>query len=420
MDELLDSTGAPLPKNWLGRIVIIWTGQAASVFATCAASFAAIWFITETTSSAVWLSLAAASSLLPAALLSPFGGVIADRFDRKRVMIVADGAAGFFSLVLAVVAIVGLIDPAIMLVLLAVRGAAQAFHGPALTALIPRLVPESQLVRINSLDQSITSLSSIAGPVLGIFLYTIIGFHGVMIFDAACAAFACLCLAFVRVAHNATTEKGASVLTDLKEGALFIMHDKGLFRLMILVMVTMLLFMPASSLSPLMTYDHFGGDGYQASIVEAAFGIGLLVGSVAIFVWGGGKRLVPIIVCSGVMLGLAIAACGLLRADQFPLFVVLVGLAAVGMGGFNAPIMPILQKKTPENMIGRVMGIFLTGSALAAPIGLSFSGFIAEGIGLPTWFIVCGVLVALCCALGGCNRAIRGLDDVNEGDARRE
>ena len=97
----VNAKGQPLPERWLAAVAVIWTGQAVSVFATCAASFAAIWYITETTSSAVWLSLASASSLLPVALLSPIGGVAADRFNRKFVMLAADGAAGLFSLALA-------------------------------------------------------------------------------------------------------------------------------------------------------------------------------------------------------------------------------------------------------------------------------------------------------------------------------
>lgn len=438
MDTDLNANGQPLSKDWLATVAVIWCGQAASIFATVAASFAAIWFITESTSSPVWLSLASAASLLPVALLSPFGGVVADRFNRKRVMILADGCAGAFSLLLAAAILMGFLSVSLMLALLAVRGGAQAFHGPAMTALMPHLVPERHLVRINAMDQAITSLSSIAGPALGILLYTVVGLHGVMILDAACAAIACACLAAVRIpscsvagsrvdgralsegfeafgmagepaASNATGF--ASVFADLREGASFIVHDKGLLSLMILIMVTMLLFMPAASLSPLMTYQHFGGDGFQASLVEAVFGVGLLVGSAVVMVWGGGKKNVPLIIGSGVVLGLALAACGLLNGNQFPLFAVLIGVVAAATGFFNAPIMPIMQKRTPDEKFGRVMGIFLTGSSLAAPVGLMFSGFLAEAIGITTWFVVCGLLVAVCCALGWASRAIRDLDE---------
>lgn len=410
-----NAAGNPLPRNWISVIAIIWCGQALSIFATVAASFAAMWYITETTSSAIRLSLASMAALLPVALLSPFGGVAADRYNRKHVIILADGSAGIFSLVLALVIMSGHLSVPLMLLLLAVRTGGQAFHGPAMSALMPHLVPERHLIRINSMDQTITSLSTIIGPALGILLYTFIGLQGAMLLDAACAALACCCLGAVRITLNSPhASEQKSVLQEMKEGCRFILRDKGLRNLMLLVMFTMLLFMPVSSLDPLMTYEHFKGDGFQASLVEAVFGIGLLIGSAAILIWGGGSRRVPLIIVSGVVLGLSLAACGFLQSDQFPLFAVLVGISAAAIGCYNAPIMPILQKRTPDEKFGRVMGIFLAGSSLAAPIGLSFSGFIAEAIGITTWFIVCGTLVALCCALAWFSKNIRALDTNNE------
>lgn len=411
----VNAAGNPLPSSWITTIAVIWCGQAISIFATVAASFAAIWYITENTSSAVWLSLASMAALLPVALLSPFGGVAADRYNRKHLVILADGSAGFFSLVLALVVMSGHLSVPLMLLLLAVRTGGQAFHGPAMTALMPHLVPKRHLMRINSMDQSITSLSTIVGPALGILLYTYVGLHGVMLLDAVCAAIACLCLATVKVkANTSPSNDHGSVFAELKEGATFIYKDKGLRSLMLLIMFTMLLFMPVVSLDPLMVYEHFKGDGFQASLVEAVFGIGLLLGSAVILVWGGGSKHIPLIIVSGIVLGLALTACGFLQSDQFHLFAVLVGIAAAAIGCYNAPIMPILQNKAPDEKFGRVMGIFLAGSSLAAPIGLSFSGFIAEAIGITTWFIVCGSLVALCCAIAWFNKNIRALDTANE------
>lgn len=411
----INAAGNPLASSWIATIAIIWCGQAISIFATVAASFAAIWYITESTSSAVWLSLASMAALLPVAILSPFGGVAADRYNRKHIVLLADGSAGFFSLILALVVMSGHLSVPLMLLLLAVRTGGQAFHGPAMTALMPHLVPKRHLMRINSMDQSITSLSTIVGPALGILLYTYVGLHGVMLLDAFCAAIACLCLANVKVKANISPNNNHdSVFAELREGATFIYKDKGLRSLMLLIMFTMLLFMPVASLDPLMVYEHFKGDGFQASLVEAVFGIGLLIGSAVILVWGGGTKRIPLVIVSGIVLGLALAACGFLQSDQFPLFAVLVGVTAAAIGFYNAPIMPILQNKAPDEKFGRVMGIFLAGSSLAAPLGLSFSGFIAEAISITTWYSVCGLLVAICCAIAWFNKNIRALDTTNE------
>ncbi len=407
--------GNPLPQNWLVVIALIWCGQAISIFATVAASFAAMWYITETTSSAIWLSLASMAALLPVALLSPFGGVIADRYNRKHVIILADGSAGIFSFILALIVMSGHISVPLMLLLLAVRTGGQAFHGPAMTALMPHLVPKEQLVRINSMDQTITSLSSIIGPALGIFLYTFIGLHGVMFLDAACAAVACFCLGMVHIPTNSSNSPNhESVFAEMKEGSLFILKNKGIRNLMFLIMITMLLFMPVASLDPLMTYEHFNGNGFQASLVEAVFGIGLLLGSAVILIWGGGSKRVPLIMISGIILGIALGLCGFLQPNQFTFFAILIGFSAAAIGCYNAPIMPILQKHAPDEKFGRVMGIFLAGSSLAAPLGLAFSGFLAEAIGITTWFTLCGFLVALCCALAWLNKDIRALDNIDD------
>lgn len=407
-----NALGSALSRNWVATVAVIWCGQAASVLATCAASFAALWYITESTASPLWLSLASAAALLPVALLSPFGGVAADRFKRKRIMIIADGAAGALSLAFALIIFSGQASIPLMLLILAARASAQAFHSPAFSALMPSLVPERHLVRINSMDQAVTSLSSIAGPALGILLYNLVGLGGVMVLDAACAAFACLCLGIARVPPQAASAAAAStVLEDLREGITVIMRDAGLHNLMLLVMVTMLLFMPAGSPTPLMTYQHFGGNGWQASIVEATFGVGLLVGSALMAVWGGGKRRVAVLVVSGVALGAAIAGCGLLAPGMFPAFAVLMGVAAAAMGCFNAPLLPIMQTRAPASALGRVMGIFLTGSTLAAPVGLMVSGALAEQVGISTWFVMCGALIVACCVAGLASKSIRSLDD---------
>lgn len=96
----VNAAGHPLSHNWKSVIAIIWCGQALSIFATVAASFAAMWYITETTSSAIWLSLASMAALLPVALLSPFGGVIADRYNQNMSSSLLMAAQEFFRLCL--------------------------------------------------------------------------------------------------------------------------------------------------------------------------------------------------------------------------------------------------------------------------------------------------------------------------------
>ena len=97
----LTSGGHPLPSDWLRRIVFIWIGYAVAMLAGSAASYACIWYATETTGSPMSLALLYVLAFLPTGLLSPFGGVLADRFNRKTIIVVCDALMALASLALA-------------------------------------------------------------------------------------------------------------------------------------------------------------------------------------------------------------------------------------------------------------------------------------------------------------------------------
>ena len=165
----LSAAGQPLPKRWFAIICTIWAGQAVSMVTSYAAGYAAVWYVTETTGSALALAVASICAYLPQGLLSPFGGVLADKYNRKTVMIVADLGIGVVSLVLGFIILAGNVTFGLILFMVIVRSVGQAFHGPAMMAAMPLLVPERHLLRINTLDQLLVSLASVGAPAFGIF-----------------------------------------------------------------------------------------------------------------------------------------------------------------------------------------------------------------------------------------------------------
>ena len=103
----LSAAGQPLPANWLAAITFIWAGQAASMVTSYAAGYAMVWYVTETTGSALMLAAMTICAMLPIGLVSPFGGVLADRVNRKAIMIVADMSIGVVSLVCGFIILAG-------------------------------------------------------------------------------------------------------------------------------------------------------------------------------------------------------------------------------------------------------------------------------------------------------------------------
>ena len=316
-----------------------------------------MWYVTETTGSALALAVASICAYLPQGLLSPFGGVLADKYNRKTVMIVADLGIGVVSLVLGFIILAGHVTFGLILFMVIVRSVGQAFHGPAMMAAMPLLVPEKHLLRINTLDQLLVSLASVGAPAFGIFLYTTLGFHSVMFLDffGAVAAVAGLALAKIPTVHDATTDD-QHVLANMRDGWRALSHTRGLVILLAGITVGMMAFAPLGAVFPLMTYDHFGGDGYMASVVEdAAFGIGMIAGSVILMAWGGGKRLAGLMAVAALLVGVTTSACGLLTSQMFPAFVALCALMAIGCAWFNGPLITLVQKNVPAEKTGRAL-----------------------------------------------------------------
>lgn len=407
----LSASGLPLANNWLAIIVFIWAGQAVSIITSYAAGYAVVWYVTESTGSAMVLAAMNVSVMLPMGLLSPFGGIVADKHNRKIIMIVADGAVGITSLVAGFLILGGEVSILLLLVVCVARAIGQAFHSPAMMAAMPMLVPDEHLVRINTLDQLLTSIASIGTPAFGIFLYTTLGFSSVMFLDFAGACVAILGLVLAKV-PTVIDPKAADqhVTTNLRDGWRAIARTRGLVLLMGAVAIGMLLFGPLSALCPLMTYDHFGGDGYAASIVEAAFGIGMIVGSVVLMVWGGGKRLAGLIAVAAIMVGTTTAGCGLLPSTAFPGFVALMGVLAFACAWFNGPLMTLVQRHVPDDKMGRAMGLFFALTGLAAPIGVALGGVLAESIGVAPFFLIDGLGCLLLGLVVYLPRPVRALD----------
>ena len=315
----LSAAGLSLPKNWLAIIAFIWAGQAASMITSYAAGYAVVWYVTESTGSALMLAAMNIAVMLPVGLISPFGGIVADKHNRKLIMIAADGAVGIISLMAGLLILAGDVSIPLLLAVCIARAVGQAFHSPAMMAAMPMLVPDKHLLRINTLDQLLASVASIGAPAFGIFLYTTLGFSSVMFLDFAGACVAVLGLALAKIPTVVdATAKEQHVLANLRDGWHAIAKTRGLVLLIGGVTIGMMIFGPLSAVFPLMTYQHFGGDGYAASLAEAAFGVGMFVGSGILIAWGGGKRLAGLIDRGRSHCGLRVSAArrlpGLYRA----------------------------------------------------------------------------------------------------------
>jgi len=371
----------------------IWTGQAFSLFGSALVQFALVWWLTQTTGSATVLALASMMAMLPQVLISPFAGALVDRWNRRTVMIVADGLIALAVVVLAALYALDSVQIWHIYLVMFVRAVGGAFHWPAMQASTSLMVPEKHLSRVSGLNQALQGLAAIAAPPLGALLLDLLPVQSVLAIDVGTAALAILALVLVQVPQPARTEAAEakpSVLADLREGLRFLWGWPGMLIVIGIAMAVNLLLHPAMSLQPLLVTDHFQGGALELAWLQSAFGIGFVAGGITLSAWGGFKRRALTGVLGLILSGLGFAGVGLAPANAFWLAV-----GAIFFGGFmtvivNGSIFAMLQAVVPPEVQGRVFTVVLSGSGAMAPLGLAIAGPVADLLGERTWFVIAG------------------------------
>lgn len=383
-----------IEQNWKRTFGIIWAGQFMSLMSSSLVNFAIVIWLSIETGSAEVLAYAAIAALLPQSVIGLFAGVYIDRWDRKKTMILADAFIALCTLMIASLFYFGTVEFWYIYILLALRSVGSAFHMPAMQASVPMLAPKTELLRVAGINQVIQSASNIAGPALGALAIGLMDIGYVMLIDIAGALFAITSLLFVKIPNPEKTEQSEKglrqVITDVKIGVQAVVSNRGIAFLFLYSILATLCIMPVAVLFPLMTIEHFNGDPFQMSIVEATWGVGMLLGGGMLGAMKLTTNKVILINWTYITLGLTFAFSGLLPSWAFWLFVALTTLAGIVASVYNSCFTAILQEKIDPKVLGRVFSMFFSISILPSLIGLLGTGFLADTIGINTTFIILG------------------------------
>jgi len=193
---------SPAPR-WQTPFFTLWTSQALSLFGSSLVQFALIWWLTSTTRSATVLAVASLVGLLPNVVLAPFAGVVVDRFSRKVLMLVSDGAVALVTLGLAYLFATGSVQIWHVYLALFIRSAAGTVQFPAMQASTSLMVPDTQLARIAGLNQMLQGGMGIIAPPIGALLLQSLPMQGILAIDVGTAILAMGILALVRIPQPA-------------------------------------------------------------------------------------------------------------------------------------------------------------------------------------------------------------------------
>ena len=391
-------------RHWAIRFFTIWTGQRLSLLGSTIGSFALIWWLTETTGSAIVLTTASMVVLVPAILLSPFVGSLVDRWNRRLVILISDGFIALLSLWLAYLFWTDALEIWHVYLIMIGRALGGLFHSPAMLASTTLMVPKQHLTRISGLNMSMRGVNDIMGPPLGALALAWLPLHGVMLIDVGTALLAILPLCLLTIPQPEKTSKDPvtirSVWSDTRAGFSYILRWKGLLALLCTLLIMRIFVMPARTLMPLLVFEHFGKGATELGWLQAIMGAGIIAGGLLLSVWGGFRRKIVTILIGIVGMGAGMFLIGIAPVNAF--WLVLGGqlLSGVMRSIANSPFSAIIQSTVPPEMQGRFFATFGSLSALSTPIGLALAGPVSEWLGVAFWYQVTGIICILIAIIG--------------------
>jgi len=346
------------------------------------------WLVLQLTDSAFWVGMIAFMVGIPGLFLSPFGGLYADRLDRRKLMLLGHGMSALIILLLATLISTGVIAIWHIAVLSVLLGIVWALTDPAYMAIIPSLVTPDDLMNAMAMNTLTGRLSRFIGPAIAGILMGLVAIGGT--FYGAGIAFVVAFLLLSRMRSPATViTKRAGIGKDIKEGLSYIKSNKVALMLILLVFSISLFAQPYIWLMPVFARDvlRVGGAGYSQLMM--AVGAGGLVGGITAAKLGDFKRK------GWLLIGSALTFTGTLilfaMSRSFPLSLVLSIIIGGANGLFFAVTTALLLSIIPDQFRGRVMGLFIITWQLPS-IGSLMLGAATDWVGLPV-AVVAGALI---------------------------
>ena len=395
-------------RKWKGSFFTIWGGQAISLLGSMLVQFALIWSLTVETGSATVLATASLVGLLPQVVFGPLMGTLVDRWNRRTIMMVADTVIATATVGLALLFAFGIIEIWHIYVLMFVRSVGGGFHGPAMSASTSLMVPKEHLTRVQGLNQMLNGGLNIVSAPLGALMLDWLPIESILAIDVFTAIIAVAPLFFFEVpqptrklaVESPSGQSGTTVWQDMSSGFRYMLSWPGMLMISLMAVMINFLLTPAFSFIPLLVKDHFGGGAVQLSWVEAAFGVGIILGGLTLGVWGGFKRRIIT-----AMTGLVGMGVGTLFLSQAPANAIYLAVGSALLIGFmnpitNGPIFAIMQTTVEPEMQGRVIMLLQSAASGMSPISLLIAGPLADQFGIQTWFLLGGVVCVFMAIVG--------------------
>lgn len=379
-------------NNWKHNIVNFLIAQTVSLFGSSIVQYAAIWFITLTTSSGIMLTFSTICGFLPQILISLFAGVWIDRYDRKKIIMLSDAMIAFSTLVLALFFVSGFKNIWLIIIVLAIRSAGSGIQTPAVQSVIPQIVPEDNLMRINGIYSSISSIIMFLSPAISAFVLSIASFEAVLFIDIITAIIGISITATVSIKQiNRSLQQ--THIKEIKKSILYLKDHLFVKRSIFYQFVISFLITPSAFLTPLLVSRTFGSEVWYLSLTEMTYSLGMILGGILISYWGGFKKRIHTTILATLLYGTLMIAFGLTHI--FIIYLIINTLIGITAPCYSTPLTVLIQENVEEDMLGRIFSFMQIAGSSAFPLGMILFGPLADIVPIQVLLLVCGTLVVV-------------------------
>lgn len=394
------AAGAPRPRGgwrFLLRALghrnyrLFFAGQSVSLIGTWLTRVATAWLVYRLTGSAMQLGLIGFCGQIPTFILGPFAGVLVDRWNRHRLLVVTQVLAMLQSLALAVLALSGHIAVWHVAALSVFQGLINAFDMPARQSFVVEMVDDrADLPNAIALNSSMFNGARLLGPSVAGALIATVGEGGCFLIDAVSYLAVIASLLAMRLVPRPREQRPKHVLTELKEGVQHAFHFPPIRALLGLIAVVSLMGMPLTTLMPVMASQVLKGGPDTLGFLMAASGLGALSGALFLASRSSVRGLGGIISLTTLLFGAGLLAFAVSRSMALSLVAMV--LSGFGMMVTTASSNTLLQTIVDERMRGRVMSFYAMAFMGTAPFGSLMAGMLATHLGAPWTLAICGAL----------------------------
>jgi len=373
---------------------LFYGGQSISLIGTWLTRVATGWLVYRLTDDALVLGLAAFAGQIPTFVLAPFAGVLIDRWNRHRVLVVTQVCSLVQSALLAWFALRGTIDVPHVIVLNVMQGLINAFDTPARQVFVVEMIEDrADLANAIALNSSMVNAAGLIGPSVAGVLIAAVGEGWCFAIDAASYLAVLASLLAMRVTPRPRPAVQRELLDDLNEGARYVAGHAAIRSLLLLLAIVSLMGMPYLVLMPMIATDVFGGGADTNGFLMSASGVGALAGAVYLARRGTVRGLGTVIALAAAGFGAGLIVFS--RSTSLWLALPVLVVTGFAMIAHMAATNTVIQTLVDEDKRGRVMSFYTMAFFGTRPFGSLIAGGLAASMGAPATLLIGGATCVL-------------------------